>query len=376
MPLMEGKRRKPGTRSNTKLVVSGGDSPAELWLAKQDLPKLFDYPYGGPGQTDVIISKGMIVAVDTDCTKIVRDYDTNRIVTQITIADGVKPNYGMTPYNIARKVDDRFTGNQPSIITREYVELPFFPKGDDARNCLWGNVSNDEGLIRAGDYLKVSTDPFLRGRLVKWDPAADSWHLVVGQILAREQIGSDYDFLEWVMWDDSAKREDDAYINKSGYSAPGMEGYPFDPQLYSKDGTGGLNDMTGYLSLNTTTPTGVQGITDGQDSRNTELVKELGAVAQGTQANQVLTFFVERNLLQNTITLSVGSNTFTDAAPEIAGVGKMLIDYKQGFIKYIPTVNVATDQIVSVTYKSMHYGTPVITDFSGADGVVRVLLKF
>jgi hypothetical protein len=282
----------------------------------------------------------------------------------------------MTPYNIARKVDDRFTRNQPSIITREYVELPFFPKGDDARNCLWGNVSNDEGVIRAGDYLKVSTDSFLRGRLVKWDPTADSWHLVIGQILAREQIGSDYDFLEWVMWDDSAKREDDAYINKSGYAAPGMEGYPFDPQLYSKDGTGGLNDMTGYLSLNTTTPTGVQGITDGQNSRNTELVKELGAVATGTQANQVLTFFVERNLLQNTITLSVGGNTFTDAVPEIAGVGKMLIDYKQGFIKYIPTANVTADQIVSVTYKSMHYGTPVITDFSGADGVVRVLLKF
>ena len=375
MALMEGKRRKPGTRSNTKLVVSGGASPAELWLAKQDLPKLFDYPYGGPGQTDVIISKGMMVAVDTDVTRIVRDYDTNRIVTQITIADGIKPNIGMTPYNICRRVDDRFTGNQPSIITHEYVELPFFPNGDDARNCLWGNVSNDEGIILPGDYLKVSTDNLLRGRLVKWDPANDGWNLVCGQILAREPIGSDYDFLEWVMWDDSAKREDDAYINKSGYSAPGMEGYPFDPQLYSKDGTGGLNDMTGYLSLNTTTPTGVQGITDGQNSRNTVLTKELGMVSAGTQANQVLSFFVERNLLQGTVSLTIGGSTLTEAAPSNAA-GQMLIDYKNGFIKYIPTVNAAADQIVSVEYKSMHYGTPVVTDFSGADGVVRVLLKF
>ena len=39
MALFEGTRRKPGTRSNTKLIVSGGDSPAERWKVKQDLPK-------------------------------------------------------------------------------------------------------------------------------------------------------------------------------------------------------------------------------------------------------------------------------------------------------------------------------------------------
>jgi hypothetical protein len=366
---MEGYRRKPGTRSNTKLVVSGGDSPAELWLAKQDLPKLFDYPYGGPGQTDVIISKGMMVAVDTAANSIVRDYDTNRIITQITIANGdpAYPNIGMTPYNICRKVDDRFTGNQPSIITREYVELPYFPSSTDAMNCLWGNVS---GGVKAGDYLKVSSDPNLRGRMVKWNRASDSWDLVCAQVLAREPLGSNYDFLEWVMWPDAAKREDDLYMNKSGYAAPGLEGYPFDPTTFSKDGTGGLNDMTGYLSNLTTTPTGVQGITDGQNSRNTQLTKQLGIIPAGTAAGQTSVFFVQPNLIQGQIQFSVGGAAIPETDP------KLSIDYAKGFVRYTPTAAVATDAIVSVIYRAMQYGTPVITDFNGADGVVRLLLKF
>lgn len=361
MALFEGYRRKPGTRSNTKLIVSGGDSPAERWKVKQDLPKLFDYPYGGPGQTDVIVSKGMIVSIDKN-EPLVRNYDNDRLTTQITLADGANTPIGMAPYNFCREIDDRFTGNQPSIITKEYVELPYFPDSDDAKNCLWGNVS---GEVAAGDYLKVSTEPELAGRLVKWSDG-DSFTQICGQVLAKEPSGSDYDFLEWTMWDERYKKEDDDYINKTGYSAPGMEGYPYDAEVYNKDGF--TADANGYLSKYTTTPTGVIGLTDGANAANTTLSRTVGVVAKDTLQDTVLKFFVQKNLVEGTVEVKVGG-TKVEA-------DHLEIQHKKGIISIKLAEKALTDKNVTVTFKARQYGLPSHMDFTGADGVVRVLLKF
>lgn len=365
MALFEGSRRKPGTRSNTKLVVSGGDSPAERWIVKQDLPKLFDYPYGGPGQTDVIVSKGMMVAIDTDAP-LTRDYDNDRYATQITVADGTKPVIGMAPYNFCREVDDRFTGNQPSIITKEYVELPYFPNQEDAKNCLWGSVS---GEIAPGDLVKVSGQAGLEGRLEKWIEGTDPVSQICGQVLAKEPFGTTFDFLQWVMWDERYKREDDNYINKTGYSAPGLEGYPFDPEIYSKDGFG--RDEHGYLSQYTNTPTGVPGITDGANASNTLLSRELGVISDGTTADTIMTWFVQKNLIKGEVNLTVDGSAIDEDDPNLR------IDYQKGFIKYVVPADVTLgDQAVSLTYKAHQYGTPAHMDFNGVDGVVRILLRF
>ncbi len=361
MALFEGNRRKPGTRSNTKLVVSGGDSPAERWKVKQDLPKLFDYPYGGPGQTDVIISKGMMVAIDS-AQPLVKNYDNDRLTTQITIADGKNNVIGMAPYNFCREVDDRFTGNQPSIICKEYVELPYFPDSDDAKNCLWGNASGD---MQAGDFVKVSTDPELKGRLVKWEEG-DSVLQICGQVLAKEPLGSDYDFLEWVMWDERYKKEEDSYINKTGYSAPGIEGYPFDPEINNKDGF--TADEQGYLSPYTSTATGIPGITDGANAANTLLTRTLGMIATGTTAGTALKFIAQKNLIEGTVVVKI-DGTDVDAS-------KLNIDHKKGIITYTLDADAAADSVVTAEYKAHHYGLPAHQDFTGADGVVRILLKF
>jgi len=364
MSLFEGNRRKPGTRSNTKLIVSGGDSPAERWMAKQDLPKLFDYPYGGVGQTDIIISKGMFVAIDK-AEPLVRDYTNNRFLTQITIADGSNSVIGMTPYNLAREVNDRFTGNQPSIITKEYVELPYFPNPADAANNLWGNCS---GAITPGDLVKVSKNPLLKGRVEKWVEGTDSFSQIAGQVLAKEPSGSDYDFLEWVMWDERYKYEEDAYVNKSGYSAPGMEGYPFDPEMYDKNAF--ARDSEGFLSEYTTTATGITGLTDGSNARNTQLVRNLGMIATGTAKDQVVSFFVQTNLIRGEVAINVGGTAILETDVNLT------IDYKKGFIKYKVPANVVADQVVTATYKAYQYGTPTHMDFNGVDGVVRILLRF
>lgn len=364
MALWEGTRRKPGTRSNTKLIVSGGDSPAERWIVKQDLPKLFDYPYGGTGQTDVIVSKGMMVAIDP-VTPVVRDYTNNRYITQITVADGVNSVIGMAPYNFCREVDDRFTGNQPSIITKEYVELPYFPNSDDAKNCLWGNIS---GALKAGDLVKVSTDADLKGRLVKWVDGTDKIAQICGQVLAKEPAGSDYDFLEWVMWDERYKKEEDSYINRTGYSAPGVEGYPFDPELYDENGLGGTQVMPGFQNKLVNTPTGIQGLTDGANARNTLLMRNLGLVVAGTTKDTVLSYFVQKEMIPGTVVIKADGVAI--------GAANLVIDHKKGIVKYKVPANVAADATLTIEYKAYQYGTPTYFDFSGVDGVARILLRF
>lgn len=364
MSLFEGNRRKPGTRSNTKLIVSGGDSPAEHWKVKQDLPKLFDYPYGGVGQTDIIVSKGMFVSIDAE-KPLIREYTNNRYLTQITIADGTNSVIGMTPYNLAREVDDRFTGNQPSIITKEYVELPYFPNADDAANNLWGNCSGD---IKPGDLVKVSKNPLLKGRVEKWVEGTDPFSQICGQVLAKEPSGSDYDFLEWVMWDERYKYEEDAYVNKSGYSAPGLDGYPFDPEMYDKNAFS--RDAEGFLSEYTTTATGITGLTDGSNARNTALVRNLGLIADGTAKDTVVSFYVQKELIRGEVSISIDSVKILENDPNLT------IDYKKGFIKYKVPTAVTKDQVVTATYKAYQYGTPSHMDFNGVDGVVRILLRF
>lgn len=365
MALFEGNRRKPGTRSNTKLIVSGGASPAERWKVNQRLPKLFDYPYGGPGQSDVIISKGMIVAIDTDQPR-VRNYDNDRLTTQITIADGVNTPIGMAPYNFCREVDDRFTGNQPSIITHEYVELPYFPDEADAANCLWGNAS---GPMEAGDYVCVPSDAVakkLTGRVQKWIEGTNKVTQIVGQVLAKEEFGTDFDFLEWVMWDERYVKEEDKYMNKEGVSAPGLNGYPFNPEVYDKDGF--TADREGFLSKYTTTPTGVTGITDGANASNTLLQRTLGVAEKDTPIGTKLSFYLQKNLIEGTVEVKVG-NVKVEA-------DKLTIDHKKGLVKIELASQPLKDEEITATYKAHQYGTPSHMDFTGADGVVRILLKF
>ena len=70
MALFEGYQRIDGSRSNTALIKSGHNSPAEEWILdprfKSDKElsavfrdgTLFTYMYGGPGMEEITIPKG------------------------------------------------------------------------------------------------------------------------------------------------------------------------------------------------------------------------------------------------------------------------------------------------------------------------------
>ena len=381
MALYEGAKRKLNDpnypRTHTRLVVSGGNSPAEKWIAKQDLPMLFNYPYGGAGQTDIIVAKGMIVAPTGG---FVRDYDTGRQIGVVTIAkgvtapgvrqagDGLSP-IGMAPYNFARQVDDRFLGNLPSIITREYIELPYIPLDDDAQLCKWGLV---HGNIKMGDYLMVS--PTFPGKLTKWTTAYSTTE-IVGQALGINDTGSANAWMEWAMWDDSMKSEDDAFINKSGVSAPGDAGYPFDAEYFK-----GTQDMEYYLSRYTTTPQGIQGLTDGANMRDTLFENvQVGYIPNGLAAATRMEFYSpQKNLTEieiqiNTVPVAENLIKFTGHPTEAV---PWVVDMKKGHIFYLNPDLVTGAKTVTITYKAKQYGTPTYWDFTGSVGAVRLLLKF
>ena len=396
MALFRGYENQQGSRSHTALVRSGHMSPAEKWiLDPQFLDKkmssifkdgvLFNYQYGGPGMDEVVIPKGRVVGVGAS----VKDYVSKKFLASITLP-GMALNantIGMAPYNFTKDwfQMDRFGGNQPSIITLDYVQLPYMPGFTaqatyDVAGVLkeeqelsvdnrmpWGAVI---GECQNGDYLMATPS----GRLTKWD--GKDYSKVVGQVLASDLNAEPTGWLKWMLWEEQYMKEDDAFINRSGASnMPTDEGYPFDP-AYAEGNTIFQN----YQSKLITNPTGIVGLHDGSgnydgfgknDTEYTDI--EIGTIVGGTTAGTVLQFqardFAGGKLanLQQGVTVKVnGVEVAADA---------VTVNYAKGLINVTVAKQETDDQTVTATYKALHYGTPSWADFKGGQGAMYVLLK-
>lgn len=396
MALFRGYENQQGSRSHTALVRSGHMSPAEKWILDPTfLDKtmssifkdgvLFNYQYGGPGMDEVVIPKGRVVGVGAS----VKDYVSKKYLASITLP-GLALNanvIGMAPYNFTKDwfQMDRFGGNQPSIITLEYVELPYMPGFTaqttyDAAGVLkeeqeisidnrmpWGAVI---GEVQNGDYVKATPS----GRLTKWDPAKDKAQDIVGQVLASDLNAEPTGWLKWMLWEEQYKYDDNEFINRSGTSLATDEGYPFDP-TYAEGNTLFQN----YQSRLIDNPTGIVGLHDGSGNydgfgkNDTEYTKmEIGTVPNGTAAGTVVQFQAVDFAGGKLTNLQNGVQVYLNGA-EVAA-DNVQIDYKKGLISI--TLPVAgAGQTVTATYKAMHYGTPSWADFKGVHGAMYILLK-
>ena len=391
MALFRGYENQQGSRSHTALVRSGHMSPAEKWILDPTfLDKkmssifkdgvLFNYQYGGPGMDEVVIPKGRVVGVGAS----VKDFVSKKFLASITLP-GLALNantIGMAPYNFTKDWFqlDRFGGNQPSIITLDYVELPYMPgftpeTSYDATGVLkeeqaisvdnrmpWGAVI---GECQNGDYLKATPS----GRLTKWNPESDKPHEIVGQVLASDLNAEPTGWLKWMLWEEQYKYDDDTFINRSGVSnLPSDEGYPFDP-TYAEGNTIFQN----YQSNLVNNPTGIIGLHDGSGNydgfgKNDTEYKD---IELGTKeaAKPFLGAFKDfaggilKNIQQGVVVKVAGSEVPAD---------KVTIDYRQGLITIAADV---AEGKVTATYKAMHYGTPSWADFKGVQGAMYVLLK-
>lgn len=391
MALFRGYENQQGSRSHTALVRSGHMSPAEKWILDPTfLDKkmssifkdgvLFNYQYGGPGMDEVVIPKGRVVGVGAS----VKDFVSKKFLASITLP-GLALNantIGMAPYNFTKDWFqlDRFGGNQPSIITLDYVELPYMPgftpeTSYDATGVLkeeqaisvdnrmpWGAVI---GECQNGDYLKATPS----GRLTKWKSGTDKPEDIVGQVLASDLNAEPTGWLKWMLWEEQYKYDDDKFINRSGVSnLPSDEGYPFDP-TYAEGNTIFQN----YQSNLVNNPTGITGLHDGSGNydgfgKNDTEYKD---IELGTKeaAKPFLGAFKDfaggilKNIQQGVVVKVAGTEVPAD---------KVTIDYKQGLITIAADV---AEGKVTATYKAMHYGTPSWADFKGVQGAMYVLLK-
>ena len=391
MALFRGYENQQGSRSHTALVRSGHMSPAEKWILDPTfLDKkmssifkdgvLFNYQYGGPGMDEVVIPKGRVVGVGAS----VKDFVSKKFLASITLP-GLALNantIGMAPYNFTKDWFqlDRFGGNQPSIITLDYVELPYMPgftpeKSYDATGVLkeeqaisvdnrmpWGAVI---GECQNGDYLKATPS----GRLTKWKSGTDKPEDIVGQVLASDLNAEPTGWLKWMLWEEQYKYDDDTFINRSGVSnLPSDEGYPFDP-TYAEGNTIFQNYQSNLIN----NPTGIVGLHDGSGNydgfgKNDTEYKD---IELGTKeaAKPFLGAFKDfaggilKNIQQGVVVKVAGSEVPAD---------KVTIDYRQGLITIAADV---AEGKVTATYKAMHYGTPSWADFKGVQGAMYVLLK-
>lgn len=398
MALFRGYQNQQGSRSNTALVRSGHMSPAEKWLldpAFKDADMsgvfkdgvLFNYQYGGPGMDEVVIPKGRVVGVGAS----VKDYVSKKYLTTITLpglATGGN-TIGMAPYNFTKDwfQMDRFGGNQPSVITLDYVELPYMPGFTANTNFTKAGVLAEEqmlsvdnrmpwgaviGEVQNGDYVKATPS----GRLTKWDPDHDAPHLIVGQVLASDLNAEPTGWLKWMLWEEQYKKEDDMFINRSGASnLPSDEGYPYDPTY-----TDGNTIFQNYQSNLVHNPTGILGLHDGSgnydgfgknDTEYTDI--NLGIIPANTAANTVVQFQAKdfaggalKNLQQGVVVKING--TAVDAA-------NVAVSYEKGIISITLPSLISSEATVTATYKALHYGTPSWADFKGVQGAMYILLK-
>lgn len=347
---------RSGTRSNNALRVSGHTAPAGEWIVDPSLPVLFEYPYGGAGQSAVVIAKGMAVSV----TDPMNDPETGKKRCALTIADGSNPVVGVAPFNISQRVFDQLTGNVPVFITDEVIELPLLQTPEQAAQVKWGAVFGD---IHAGDKL-VPASGANKGQLRKYVKGTDDPDQIVGKVINMELDQTPGGWLEWAMWDASLRSQDGVpYID---YGQPTEQGYPYDPKI--REGLYGT--YSGYQSDWNTQGTGIPGLTAG-DARNQTLWRSAFTVpantAEGTKIQVQLQY---KNLQEGSVQVYVGgveqaANLYT-------------VDHKNGLVTFtVPAAlaNQPADASGEITYKAYFYGTPPGWDWVGSVGAVHVLLS-
>jgi hypothetical protein len=357
-------RRKAGTRSNTGLRVSAGDSPATQFVVDKNLPTLFEYPWGGPGQKDVVIAKGMVVSVLPDAVK---QFDTNAKRNILTLGGLDGTPIGVAAFNFTRNVDDVLTGNQPTVWNKDYIQLPLLRNAQDAALVKWGAVY---GSIVAGDNLVVSDDAANYGKMMKYIAGTHDASEIIGQVWETEFDQTPFGWMQWVMWDDAAAKQDVAGFANNQYGLPGDNGYAHGVQGFDREAymNGKYAEANGYMGkYSTHNGQGIPGLTDGGARANTVWTKTV-TVAGAVPAETVVV-----------VTLDYKNITAESVAITLGGVALEDEDFSVALSTGLVTVTIpdedADPRALVVTYKASFAGTPVGFDYLGSVGALKIVLK-
>lgn len=369
MALMPNVNLKIKERSaNSRLIVSGINSPAEDFVLDPNLPVLFEYPFGFPGLTEVVIPKGLAVSV---LREVIPDPVTGQNKPALTVASSEFPYVGIAPYNLCKRPDDSLTGNIPTFVRNVYIELPYIPDPAECALVKYGAAHDrkvDDGAggfdsyeLRPGDYVTISRDPMNKGHLTRWVEGEDMSHEIIGQVVTIETDEEPWGWLKWVMWDETARAEDAPEPDWALNRIPGE---------YKKDYRDGTLYQTGYQTSYVTKPSGIKGLTDG--------------AYRGS-------IYVDFNIPggQNEFTVDIGATAGAGVVLVKNGLVKALIggielpgamvkpDYENNKVTitlpWPAPQNGLTGKLI-IQNSNDYIGTPPGWDYVGSTGVARIMI--
>jgi hypothetical protein len=197
-------------RTNTQLVVSEGNAPAEKYLASEatNSSVKFAYEFGPEGNNGVVIPKGKILSF----AGVEYDVETEKYIPRVKIAGAGEVPMGVNHHNVYQRLRDKFSGSEPTVLTREYIRVPLFTGNDlsaaqgaaaaiqfgaMAAACSTGTASEIQAAKNAlfGKYVKADAN----GNFVVADPASDTYDKIVGQVYGIETDIPPAGFLQYFM---------------------------------------------------------------------------------------------------------------------------------------------------------------------------------
>lgn len=246
-------------RTHTQLVVSEGVAPAEKWIPSASEAVKFQYAFGPEGNQNVVIPKGKIVTL----AGLEWDYETEHNVPAIKIAKEADTNViGVNHHNVYERRRDRFSGNAPTVITREYIEVPVFTTQNAANDIKFGAAWNADPGSMLGKFVK--SDNYGNFQVAT---GAEGYGQVIGQVLGVETDVPPAGFLQYFM--EMSDNDYTKFVQDMSY-APSAGKTP-DQGIYDSGtyplGTSYLQQANAMQGWNS----GIERLTDGYFRSRTEV---------------------------------------------------------------------------------------------------------
>ncbi|MGH1263324.1 hypothetical protein ACQVWE_13565 [Bacillus cereus] len=285
-------------KTHTNLVISEGMAPAEdLIISRTNGAETFIYEYGPEGNQTVVLAKGKIVEL------VGAEYDpeTGHQKTAVKQAtDAAEKIAGVNLHNVYSRRRDGMvsTLTKPTVITRNYVEVPLFETDGTADlaaaqvlakamkfGAAVSEKKQDTTKLMPGDRVVSDKD----GNFRKYVKGTDAPEAIVGQVWAKETELPPAGFLQY--YSELVNPEMEAFLKQMSHApSPGAPGtgvgaFPYGSSYTEKGWKPEFEKMLGAKGL-----TGIPFLTDGffraQETRNF-------GVATGTAGSMTLNANVE-----------------------------------------------------------------------------------
>lgn len=379
-------------KTQTRLFVSGIEAPAEKFIYSDNAAAAteyhFDYEFGYPGNTKVIIPKGKFVELDGQK----RD-DDSRLYTAIKVStDSLdKVPFGINMFNVYEKPFDEMKGNLATVVTNGYIELPLFTgAGADANaeaikyGALWSTAAptiNALVYVDGKGNLTTELEVGVRNR-------------AVGKIVAIENELPPIGFLQYFLdmdntiWNQFMK---EAGINKKAPTSKFEAGSPlndfgtFPGDLFYKHKedlmrafNNGIPYLTDGYNMKKTSATVTAGTLAEGQSNITDIKTTQGVFAGGT-------FTIEAGQPMGAMFVKFDSSKFKLRVPDakdgetktVIATGANVVEAHADIdnnlvIVYFKGTSTPTINVLGLDM-TKPAGIPTNWDFAGASGGARIL---